>query len=140
MRAVVNGSPENIFKYYKEGPDEYKERVDRAYRFNHSKEVVDLLNKYLFKQNITRSEDAPEAVKKFWKRATRGGSGINEFAKQISKHCSIFGRVGIVVDRQRPTKPVVTMKDEKEAAVRTYAYIVNPDDMLDYSFDDEGQL
>lgn len=132
--------PENIFKYYKEGPDEYKERVDRAYRFNHSKEVVDLLNKYLFKQNITRSEDAPEAVKKFWKRATRGGSGINELAKQISKHCSIFGRVGIVVDRQRPTKPVVTMKDEKEAAVRTYAYIVNPDDMLDYSFDDEGQL
>lgn len=131
---------ENVFKYFREGENEYRDRVSRAYRFNHSKEVVDLLNKYLFKQNIVRSEDAPSSVQEFWKKATRGGSSINELAKQISKHCSIYGRVGIVIDRQKADTDVVTLKDEKSGKVRTYAYIVNPEDMLDYSFDDEGNL
>ena len=131
---------ENIHKYYREGNTEYAERVDRAYRFNHTKEVVDLLNKYLFKQHIVRSEDAPSSVQNFWKHATLGGAGINEFAKQISKHCSIFGRVGIVVDRQSSDKAVMTVADEKNSGIRTYAYVVSPVDMLDYSVDDEGEL
>ena len=131
---------DNIFKYYREGPTEYNERVDRCYRFNHSKEVVDLLNKYLFKQNIVRSEDAPKSVQEFWKHATRGGASMDELAKQISKHCSIYGRIGIVVDRQRSASPAVTISDEKKQKSRTYAYTVNPMDLLDYSFDDEGNL
>lgn len=131
---------DNIFKYYREGPTEYNERVERCYRFNHSKEVVDLLNKYLFKQNIIRSEDAPKSVQEFWKHATRGGASMDELAKQVSKHCSIFGRIGIVVDRQRPESTAVTISDEKRQKARTYAYTVNPMDLLDYSFDDEGNL
>ena len=142
--ATYEGGPqwfnENIHQYYREGPDEFRERIERAYRFNHTKEVVDLLNKYLFKQNIVRSYDAPPSVQKFWKHATKGGAGINEFAKQISKHCSIYGRVGIVVDRQKATESSVTMADEAKSGVRTYAYIVSPIDMLDYSLDDEGEL
>lgn len=131
---------DNIFKYFREGDGDYKDRVERAYRFNHTKEVVDLLNKYLFKQNIQRSEDAPKSVQDFWKHTTRSGTSINEFAKQISKRCSIYGRIGIVVDRQKSAKDVLTIKEEKEANIKTYAYIVNPEDMLDYSFDDEGGL
>lgn len=145
FQATYEGGPqwfvENIHRYFREGPDEFRERIERAYRFNHTKEVVDLLNKYLFKQNIVRSLDAPASVQKFWKHSTKGGAGINEFAKQISKHCSIFGRVGIVVDRQRQlsTAPV-TVEDEKKSGAKTYAYIVSPVDMLDYSLDDEGEL
>ena len=131
---------ENIHRYYREGNQDYTERVDRAYRFNHTKEVVDLLNKYLFKQNIQRSDDAPKSVQEFWNHTTRSGTSINEFAKQISKRCSIYGRIGIVVDRQRSAKEVLTVKEAKEQKIKTYAYIVNPEDMLDYSFDDEGGL
>src|SRR5690554_2811612 len=40
----------HIFKYFKEGDDEFKARVIRAYRFNHTREVVDLINKYLFRR------------------------------------------------------------------------------------------
>jgi hypothetical protein len=46
----------NIFHYYKEGEVEYEDRVQRAYRFNHSKEIVDIINKYIFKSSIARSE------------------------------------------------------------------------------------
>lgn len=146
LEATYNGGREwfksNIHRYMKEGDKEFNNRLDRAYRFNHTREVVDLLNKYLFKQNITRSEDAPDAVKKFWKRATRNGLTIRDFARQISKKTSIFGRIAIVVDNTAPAGVENMSKAQaKELGVRTYAYIVPPDQILDYSFDDEaGEL
>lgn len=132
---------ENIFRYIKEGDSEFKDRVDRAYRFNHTREVVDLINKYLFKQNIVRNEeDAPESVKKFWKRSTRNGMGISDFSRQISKKTSIYGRVAIVVDRTTAEGVIVSKADEKAANLQTYAYIVPPEQVLDYSYDEQGAL
>lgn len=133
---------ENIFRYIKEGDTEYADRLARAYRFNHSREVVDLLNKYLFKQVISRNEkDAPESVKKFWKKATRNGLSIKDLARQASKKSSIYGRIGIVIDNTAGMAgPVVSKADEKKKGVRTYAYIVGPEQLLDYAFDEEGAL
>lgn len=132
---------ENIFRYIKEGDSEFKDRVERAYRFNHTREVVDLINKYLFKQNIVRNEeDAPESVKKFWKRSTRNGMGISDFSRQISKKTSIYGRVAIVVDRTTAEGEIVSKADEKAANLQTYAYIVPPEQVLDYSYDEQGAL
>lgn len=131
---------DNIFRYIKEGDQEYADRVKRCYRFNHSREVVDLINKYLFKQNVTRSEDAPESVKRFWEKATKSGLSITEFMRQASKRTSMQGRIGIVVDTTAPAGKVLSKADEKAAGVRTYAYAVGPEQLLDYSFDQDGQL
>ena len=133
---------DNIFRYIKEGDTEFADRLARAYRFNHSREVVDLLNKYLFKQVVARNEkDAPESVKKFWKKSTRNGLGIKDLSRQISKKTSIYGRIGIVIDNTAGvTGPVLSKADEKKKGVRTYAYIVGPEQLLDYAFDDEGEL
>lgn len=132
---------ENIFRYIKEGDSEFKDRVNRAYRFNHTREVVDLINKCLFKQNIVRNdEDAPESVKKFWQRSTRNGMGISDFSRQISKKTSIYGRVAIVVDRTTAEGEIVSKADEKAANLQTYAYIVPPEQVLDYSYDEQGAL
>ncbi|EMV9715245.1 hypothetical protein AADW02_004661, partial [Salmonella enterica] len=68
---------DNIFRYFKEGDQEFKERLERAYRFNHTREVVNLINKYLFKEVIHRNTDeAPEQIRNFWKRATRQNASI----------------------------------------------------------------
>ncbi|PLC44555.1 hypothetical protein C0Q88_07700 [Ralstonia pickettii] len=130
----------NIFRYIKEGDKEYNDRLRRCYRFNHTREVVDLVDKYLFKQNITRNEDdAPQCVKDFWKRSTRNGLSIEEFMRQNSKKASIGGRIGIVVDTT--ASPIVISKAEERAAgVQTYAYAVGPEQLLDYSFDSKGNL
>lgn len=133
-------SEENIFRYVKEGEGEYAERVARCYRFNHSHEVVDLLNKYLFKQNITRSVDAPEPIKKFWDKSTKAGLKINDLSRQVGKKASIFGRIGVVVDNVAPVGEIVSVADEKAAGIRTYAYIVPPTHLLDYSHDENGGL
>lgn len=130
----------NIFHYIKEGNGEYGDRVERCYRFNHTREVVDLLNKYLFKQNIVRNEvDAPDSVRKFWKRATKSGLSIRDLSRQVSKKTSIYGRIGVVIDSTGDGS-AVSKADEKQQDVRIYAYIIGPEQLLDYSYNEEGEL
>jgi hypothetical protein len=132
---------DNIFRFVKEGDIEFEERVKRAYRFNHTKQVVDQVDKYVFKMPITRNEaDSPGAIKRFWKRATLNGLDADTFAKRISNATSIYGRAWVVVDSSVQAGTVTTVKDEKLAAGQIYAYIVRPQDFLDMSYDELGQL
>lgn len=131
----------NIFRYVKEGNGEFADRVERCYRFNHTKEVVDLLNKYLFKQNIIRNtDDAPESVKRFWTNATKNNLGIRDFMRQVGRKSSVAGRVAIVVDNNASTTGVISKADEAAAGVRTYAYAVGPAQILDFSWGEDGEL
>jgi hypothetical protein len=131
---------EHVFRYIKEGDQEFADRVERAYRFNHSREVVDLINKYLFKQDIVRSDDVPDSIKQFWKRATKNGLGIQDLMKQAGKKSSMVGRIGVVVDTTAPAGVKLSRAEAKAAGVRTYAYTVGPEQLLDYAWDDEGEL
>lgn len=130
----------NIFQYYKEGENEYQDRKNRAYRFNHTREVVDLVNKYIFKANVHRRQDqAPETVRRFWKNATLRRRDIDEAMKLISQKASIYGKVWVVVDSTKPNVPL-TIKEEKELDVRVYHYVVRPQDVLDMAFAKDGSL
>lgn len=134
---------ENLFKYVKEGTNEFKERLNRAYRFNHTREVVDLVNKYLFKQTVARREDAPEVIQKFWKSSTKNNVDIDEFMRQVSLQSSIYGRVAVVVDNNKTggnMPKVMSKADEKKMNVKVYSYIVTPEHLLDYGFDESGGL
>ena len=131
---------ENIFKFWKEGENEYSDRVERAYRFNHSREVVDLVNKYLFRPPIHRRVgDAPDSVQRFWRKSTKNGMDIDAFVRQVARRSSIFGRIYIVVDNNAAVAPR-SKAEEKEQDIRAYAYIVKPQDALDMSFDEDGKL
>jgi hypothetical protein len=131
---------QNIFRYLKEGDNEFEERVKRAYRFNHTREVIELVDKYLFKMAVTRREDdAPEAVKSFWKRSTLNDLDINAYARRISKLASIYGRPWVVVD-SKPFEGVATKADERSGGVRIYSYVVRPQQVLDMSYDEQGSL
>lgn len=135
---------DNIFKYLKEGDDEYADRVKRAYRFNHTSQVVDLVDKYLFKIPVARRvDDAPDSVKAFWRNSTMSGLDMDAFARRISNATSRFGRVYVVVDSTFKTQEGVelaTLADKKAVGGRPYAYIVRPQDMLDMSYDETGEL
>lgn len=131
---------EHLFKYRKEGKEEFEQRRDRAYRFNHTREVVDLVDKHIFKLDIVRREDdAPESVTTFWKKATRNGLCIEDFMKRVSNATSTNGRVWIVMDSNR-TLDIKTKQQEKDAGVQVYAYIVLPQYALDMGYDQNGEL
>lgn len=128
----------NIFRYVKEGDKEYSDRVERAYRFNHTREVVDLVDKYVFKMEVRRDTGrAPESVKRFWLQSTLSGQSMKEFAKVISNRSSVYGRPWIVIDSDKSDAPI-SKADEKNR--RIYTYIVKPGDVLDMSYDELGNL
>jgi hypothetical protein len=132
---------ENLHKYVKEGDREFADRLCRAYRFNHTREVVDLLDKYVFKMEIKRNADAPQFLKDFWKRSTLNESPITDYMKRISNRTSTFGRIWIVVDSNKtPETDVKTVADAKQADARVYSYIVKPQHALDMSYDELGKL
>ena len=142
MEACYEGGrpwfKDNIFKYIKEGDKEYEQRLERAYRFNHSREVVDLVNKYVFRTDVSRNEeDAPDSIQKFWKSATSEGYDIDYLMSQVCKRSSISGRIYIVVDNTATETPD---SEADEEGVQTYAYWVGPQDALDMSFDGLGNL
>ena len=131
---------QNIFQYHKEGNTEFKNRVKRAYRFNHTREVCDLVNKYLFRPEINRKHDeAPEAVKLFWESATFQGLDIKDFMWTASLRSSQVGRPWIIVDNANTDISENTSENEvREGSI--YAYLVSPQQVLDMSFDDSGEL
>lgn len=154
-QATYDGGREwfkpNVFRYIKEGDVEFNGRIERAYRFNHTREVVDLVNKYLFKQEIVRNtDDAPKELAEFWNKATRNGLTIKDFVRQVSKKTSQFGRIGIVVDSTLKVEidsdqvdaenPVLSRADVKNADAQVYTYCVGPQQILDYAYDEDGSL
>lgn len=131
---------DNIFRYFKEGDTEYASRVKRAYRFNHTREVVDLINKYLFRKSPDRkANDAPKAVQEFWKNVDGSGMNIDEFSRTVSLKGSVFGCPWVVVDST--VRHVDDNTSEKEVEDgRIYAYIVRPDQVRDLSWNEDGDL
>lgn len=139
LESTYNGGRDwfksNIFRYVKEGDKEYGDRLDRSYRFNHTREIVDLVQKYLFKSPIDRKiDDAPGHIKKFWKKATKSGLNIDQFMRLTSTASSTFGRIWVFVDSTK-AKDVKTIADEKNSGAMVYAYIQTPQNVLDMAFD-----
>jgi hypothetical protein len=143
LAATYKGGREwfstNIFQYMKEGPTEFDARVDRAYRFNHTREVVDLVNKYIFKAKVIRKEDAPPVIKDFWANSTLGGLSIDQFMWNVSLKTSQQGRCWIVVDNNAREAPR-SRAEEKQLGIQTYVYMIGPEDVLDVSYDDNGAI
>lgn len=140
---------ENLFSYAKEGEKKFEERKKRAYRFNHTREAVDLLKKYLFKAQAKRDEDgAPDQIKRFWKRASKSGQGVDHLMQLISTMDSTNGFTAVVVDRPRAPEAAVSsgalsisVKEAEEMRRDCYAYPVSAVDILDFAFDDDdGEL
>lgn len=140
----------NIFRYHKEGDTEFAERVKRAYRFNHTREVVDLVNKYLFRAPVARKESAPSHLQRFWKSTTKSGLSSTEFARLVALKSSIFGRIWVVIDTTAPDHILDALESDDDAPIvlteaqaeeiSVYAYTVTPIDILDYSEDEDGEL
>jgi len=126
-----------LFKNEKEGDDEFKQRCERAYRENHSKRVVDLINTYLFKEDAVRKTEDKQ-LKNFIADADGRGHNLRQFFKGVSLFSSIFGRVYVVVDRKDPENYTGTYKDNLQSSV--YCYLLHPQDVLDIAFDDYGNV
>lgn len=131
----------NLFRFHKEGDREYAARLERAYRENHSKRIVDLINAYLFKEGVTRKTDNAR-LKKWISNVNGAGRPLNKFMKLASQWSSVMGRIYIVVDKKSlpEDEKTGTMMDNLNPKAMPYLYCVMPQDMLDIAFDDAGRV
>lgn len=130
----------NIFKFHKEGEREYEARLKRAFRANHVKRVVTVINEYLFKQRPLRQDisEVPLHIRDFWRKATLEGKTIDSLMEEIDAWSSVFGMLYVVVDR--PANTPKNMEEQRRAG-NPYAYIVTPQRVLDLSYNqDDGLL
>lgn len=134
----------NLFRFMKEGEQEFKDRKARAIRINHTRETVDLVQKYLFKSPVQRDEeDASSTLRAFWNKSMRSGQGVDELMRLVSTSNSITGRIALVVDNSFPSFDgnKISRLEASGISGSIYAYIVMPQDILDYAWsDDDGEL
>lgn len=132
---------QNLFTYHKEGRKEFRERKKRAYRFPHSREVISLVNKYVFKGTIERKDakSLPPHIKEFWGASTLMKRPITDFMDTVSVWTSCLGRIWIVVDNNVPAG-VRSEADRKATKGRTYAYFLKPHQVYDFAYDSDGEL
>lgn len=132
----------HIHKYHKEGTEEFNTRVKRAVRFNHPKEIVDLVGKYLFRADANRKEDAPAPIKEFWKHMSKRKWPVDEFMPVLNKWASVFGRIWVVIDSTNlGGQQAISRAQAKESGYRVWSHWVRPQDMMDCEYSDEdGEL
>lgn len=128
-------SHKNLFKFYKEGDNEYKERKRRTHRANHTKRVVDTVNQYLFREKPARElKSVPEHVKGFWEKTDNRHQDISRFVRDVDQWASVYGMVYVVIDRAAGSSVLATED------TLPYAYIVTPQYVLDMAHDQDGKL
>lgn len=128
---------QHLFKFVKESDECYKERLKRADRNNFTKQVLDLITQYLFKELPTRKTDkATEALKRFWLDVDGKGTTIDEFASELGNQVGITGTCYVVVDK--PVGTALTKLDQQQKGLFPYAYILSPVDVLDVVFNSQN--
>jgi hypothetical protein len=123
-----------LSKHERESDDNYNRRIKKAYGFSYSSSVIDLLNFYLFKKpsrfHLGSLADDENWVK-FSEDCDFYGNSLNDYLVEEQKSASIYGYVGIIVDR--PTKEVETKDEEKKKGIYAYLSSYAPTSILDWT-------
>lgn len=129
----------NLFRYFKEGKQEYDQRKARAYRENHCRWCIDLINTYLFKSDVVRKTKNAH-LQEFFDNFDGKGNPIESCMKTNSQYSSALGRVYIVVDKKHISDDKKTGTQADNLTNKPYTYRVFPQNVLDLAKDEAGAL
>lgn len=119
---------------------DYERRMNSAYGFNYSRSIVDIFNYYLFEKDPEHELQALldlDLWPVFEDDCDLYGTSLNQFLEEQEKYASIFGHVGILVDKPRvglDPESVRVVKDEKELGVYPFLTAYHPAAILDWEY------
>jgi len=126
-------------KNLKENEPDFKQRLARAYRVNHSKRCVNIINSYLYKEPPQRIYQN-NTLEKFYANVDGKGNDINQFSKYASQWASVFGRVYICMDKAVLPDIAITGTQLDNLFNQPYIYTVFPTNVPDVAFDEYGNI
>ena len=138
-----------IYKHRRERPEDFKMRQKRAYYYNYTGAIVDLLASFVYSKTVARSffrQDEKlaqqEHIEKneFWTDCDMRNSSIDIFMQKVFTFTQIWGYVDVVVDLPRTPIEIVNEQQRLDTQVRPYLYYILPDHMLNWEVDDKGEF
>ena len=126
-----------IEKYDKESQQKYLSRKKSAYYLNYCATVIDTYNAHLFKKSIVRKSDNPY-YNRFIENCNGAQKGIDTFMKEAFLYAQIFGYSFVVIDKS--DTEVKTRLEEFEENALPYAYVLPPQNIIDWSIDAKGEF
>lgn len=125
-----------LFQNERESDRNWERRCKEASGFDYTKSIVDLFNYYLFKKAVKRdlgnlSLDLQWLM--FMDDCNLYGDGFDDFLTEQGRYASIYGHVGIMVDK--PNAPYANREEEINAGVYPYLASYYPSAILDWEYE-----
>ncbi len=137
---------EYLVKRHREPLDVYYERLQRVFYENYIGSIVDWYGATLFRREPILSFQGPnEAARAFYSGLVEDcdlrGSCLSDFFRRVLVEALVCGTAYILVDFPRFKTPA-TNRAEEEAGGQARAYLVecSPQDVINWSHDDTGNL
>lgn len=137
--AAYSGGREYIqtalIEHLSEIPDEFTERVKRAYYFNFPRKIARIITQYVLAKRPERQNADPDLCEDW----SRTGLRVDEVMRQFSTFLNIFGTAWISVDMPTFEGPK-SKADEIREKLRPYCTAISPLSVCDWCYGDDGEL
>lgn len=129
-----------LVKFERETKEAYQVRRKMSYYINYFANIVDSLVYPIFKKTPGRNYDGAgkEYIDTFLNNVDNKGTGIQNFMKDAALRSKLLGSVFICVDNMKAIPS--NMADTITKRALPYAYVVEPEFIVDYSLDSYGKL
>jgi hypothetical protein len=115
----------------------WEQRIDEGMDFNYVQAIVDLFNFYLTEKLASRNLgglEKDEQWQMFEKDADLNGTNLNVFINNAQKLASIYGHVGILVNKFGGGQTRLSVNEEIRDGIYPYCAIYTPPNIYDWSF------
>ena len=138
-----------IYRHYRERSENYRNRQRRAYYYNYTGAIVDLIASFVYTKTVARSffrQDEQlaqqEHIEKneFWTNCDLKNNTINEFMQKIFTFAKIWGFIDVVTDMPRSRVEIANEQERLDLEVRPYLYYILPMNAINWEFDDKGEF
>lgn len=126
---------EALISHISEIPEEYTERISRAYYFNWPRKIARIITQYVLATRPERQNADPDLVEDW----SRTGLRTDEVMRQFSTHLNIYGAAWLAVDMPQ-FDGVKTKADEIREKLRPYCVALSPLHVTDWCYGSDGSL
>jgi hypothetical protein len=133
-------NPLYLFTHQREDAEDRAFRMRRVAYYNYARSVVDLFTSHLYRREVTRETES-RLYTRFLDDSDGRGTSIASFMRtRVAPMAFVLGMAYVVVDRQQAAAEFGTLAEEIEAGALSYATLVLPQDVVNWSEDATGAL
>lgn len=128
-----------LWKHAREATHEYDDRARRIVNLPVFQYVCNTLAAGVLRNSPTRT-GMSALWKGFHDDMDLAGTDVDAFMRRALSLALVHGRVHCVVDKRRFEETAVSRKEQVARGERAYAYLVLPQDLVDWAVDDDGRF